>query len=374
MKNIIGVDRGRVLIKKGGRMMFENSIRSKILMFLSCMNTSLILYLFLSASLFAQELIEIHPPKDLLKKGEKPAMSIIPNLPLKSITIELNREDGKQFKGEFSKTSKRQRRIFTWEQEEGTFEYGGVVIGYDANDTPIEYPFNFKVSVIGSFKMTVPLERVNSFEKSCIIQLSAPVEELNIRFIGPDALSVGRIKTGLLDGPIEIPVSWAEIKEDVLRIDIDATDRFGNRQEFHIFPWCYIVPHEEVVFDTGKDLIREDQEYKLQNSYDHIMKVVNKYGKIVKVELYICGYTDTVDDRAYNLDLSMRRARSIAAYFKKLGFPYPIYYQGFGEDVLAVPTADGVDEEKNRRALYILSSAPPPVSADIPRSDWKKLQ
>ena len=35
----------------------------------------------------------------------------------------------------------------------------------------------------------------------------------------------------------------------------------------------------------------------------------------------------------------------------------PIYFQGFGEEVLAKPTPDETDEPLNRRALYILSAS-----------------
>ena len=64
---------------------------------------------------------------------------------------------------------------------------------------------------------------------------------------------------------------------------------------------------------------------------------------------------------------------SIAKWFKGKGFDGGIYFQGFGETVLQVPTADNVDEAGNRRVLYIIAAEPPPTSTDIPRSKWKAL-
>ena len=91
------------------------------------------------------------------------------------------------------------------------------------------------------------------------------------------------------------------------------------------------------------------------------------------VNLYVAGYTDTVGDAASNLRLSTSRAKSIAVWFQAQGFDGHIYYQGFGEKVLAVPTADNVDEAQNRRSLYVVA-ATPPVSASFPGAQWTKLQ
>lgn len=80
-----------------------------------------------------------------------------------------------------------------------------------------------------------------------------------------------------------------------------------------------------------------------------------------------------MDSHGYNQGLSDRRARSIAAYFRSQGFDKPIYFQGFGEDALAVETDDNVDEERNRRAIYLLAAWPPAQSANFPRGNWKPL-
>jgi outer membrane protein OmpA-like peptidoglycan-associated protein len=80
-----------------------------------------------------------------------------------------------------------------------------------------------------------------------------------------------------------------------------------------------------------------------------------------------------VGDKGANRTLSQQRARAIGAYFRKKGLSVPIYFQGFGEDALAVKTEDNVDEARNRRALYILSNFPPPVSYHLPRKAWKRL-
>jgi OmpA-OmpF porin, OOP family len=64
----------------------------------------------------------------------------------------------------------------------------------------------------------------------------------------------------------------------------------------------------------------------------------------------VTGYTDTVGSVAHNDELSRNRAAQIRQIFLDRGFP-PIHIEavGRGERELAIPTADEVDEPRNRR-------------------------
>ena len=92
------------------------------------------------------------------------------------------------------------------------------------------------------------------------------------------------------------------------------------------------------------------------------------------ITLFIAGHTDTVGDGAYNMKLSRERARSIAGWFRKRGTRIPIAFEGFGETALAVSTADGVDEPRNRRVDYILSMDEPTMTTSGFRPAWKRDQ
>ncbi|MFW5966579.1 MAG: OmpA family protein, partial [Persicimonas sp.] len=74
------------------------------------------------------------------------------------------------------------------------------------------------------------------------------------------------------------------------------------------------------------------------------------------------------------LKLSNDRARALARWFREAGLDIPVYYQGFGESVLAVDTPDETEEPKNRRAVYVLGNAQPPTSETFPKSNWKEVQ
>jgi outer membrane protein OmpA-like peptidoglycan-associated protein len=150
-------------------------------------------------------------------------------------------------------------------------------------------------------------------------------------------------------------------------------DDFGYWTDVDILPWQLTIPHEDVVFATNQSEIPPDEAPKLEAAWGEIESAVRKYGELVTVTLWVGGYTDTVGDASDNQALSERRAMSLARWFKTRGYKAVVWYQGFGESVLAVQTADAVDEQRNRRALYVLTAGSPPSGADTPRSAWKKL-
>lgn len=67
-------------------------------------------------------------------------------------------------------------------------------------------------------------------------------------------------------------------------------------------------------------------------------------------EIIVIGHTDTVAKREYNVALSLRRAETVKQILVESGIAADqIVVQGRGEREPLVPTADGVDEPRNRR-------------------------
>ena len=151
---------------------------------------------------------------------------------------------------------------------------------------------------------------------------------------------------------------------------------WSKRNEFWI-GWevvrFYIeIPHEDVVFETAKWEIRPSEAPKLDAALKIMIDTIKKYGKLVECELYIAGHTDTVGSIASNRELSRQRARSIAKYFSTHGLKkIPMYVRGFGEEMLRIQTGDNVDEERNRRAQYIISTFPPEMAGP---GSWQRIQ
>jgi outer membrane protein OmpA-like peptidoglycan-associated protein len=168
-------------------------------------------------------------------------------------------------------------------------------------------------------------------------------------------------------------MAWTGAKP-VLKMMLRIYDEHGFYNQLELTPWAVDVPHEEVDFDTGKWEVRPDQRPKLETACKGIQEIVKKYSKLITIRLYVAGYTDTVGGNDSNYGLSDNRARSIAGFLHKNCVALPTYYQGFGEDVLAVPTEDNIDEQKNRRAIYTLAAEHPGPHEAIPRLNWKLLK
>jgi outer membrane protein OmpA-like peptidoglycan-associated protein len=104
-----------------------------------------------------------------------------------------------------------------------------------------------------------------------------------------------------------------------------------------------------------------------------IQTTASRVAEWVEVHLYVAGYTDTVGASGDNQRLSEARARSLARFMREQGWAGPTFFQGFGEDVLEVDTADGVDEPRNRRAIFLLGTETRPGVRDMPRTSWQRL-
>jgi outer membrane protein OmpA-like peptidoglycan-associated protein len=76
-------------------------------------------------------------------------------------------------------------------------------------------------------------------------------------------------------------------------------------------------------------------------------------GRYVRLE--VTGYADRAGSEDYNLDLSQRRAETVATALVMNGVPAAAIRVGFrGEADPLVPTADGVREAQNRRAEIVV--------------------
>jgi OmpA-OmpF porin, OOP family len=81
-----------------------------------------------------------------------------------------------------------------------------------------------------------------------------------------------------------------------------------------------------------------------------LQQVVEDFRRGTPTRLVLAGHADTSGPAPYNLQLSERRARSVAAALTQLGIPADdLEVTWYGETQPRVPTGDGVREPQNRR-------------------------
>lgn len=96
-------------------------------------------------------------------------------------------------------------------------------------------------------------------------------------------------------------------------------------------------------FVTGKDVLTDESEIDLQ-------KVLAEMRKRPVPDVLVIGHTDTQGNVEANDILSRQRAEKVKGFLVGIGVaPGRITVAGRGERELLVPTADNVDEPRNRR-------------------------
>ena len=306
------------------------------------------------------------------EKGH-PSMTLKATGSIEEGTITFERSDGKSFTKSIGSMTAGQTQSFTLEQPEGTFHYdveieatgGGQTmtknVEFDATRAPgIELSVNPDEARIGKGKIPIRSNRpIDRFEYEVYDSNGVRVDS-GTQHIG------GKRGTLLLR---------FEPNEDVAGISVVAHDVDGFWRSIELEPFWVNIPHQEVIFEFGKATWEDSEEPKLEASLKEVREVMKKHrDKGLQMRLYISGYTDTVGSKSENMKLSTARAKAIARWFENNGLDIPIYYQGFGESVLAVETPDETKEPKNRRVIYTLGNAQPPLSGAIPKANWRRVR
>lgn len=132
----------------------------------------------------------------------------------------------------------------------------------------------------------------------------------------------------------------------------------------HNMPLLRVVYDERVFFDTDKDAIRREA----LPAVTAISTTLKK--QKTKVALFVAGHTDGRGPEKYNLDLSIRRAESVAREIKKLGSgPAFIWRVGFGKALPIRPNDSERNWAYNRRVEFLIASEANVITAWISRAN-----
>ncbi len=250
---------------------------------------------------------------------------------------------------------------------------GALSVELDNGETG-EMPLSFTVQQLPRLQMRVSPGTLDVAGRKVGIILDRTAGRVEITVLGPKGVELGGSMTHSISAAGQvIECAWTQRPDDAMKLKIRAFDENGFYSDLELSPWRYSVPHEDVIFATNAAVIDGAEEPKLITAMEEVRGVLDKYGTDVVIKLYVAGHTDTVGSPDKNQTLSMDRAKSISAWFKKAGFPGDIYYQGMGERDLGVPTADEIDEPRNRRVAYTLAAQSPDMPSDVSGLTWVPL-
>ena len=336
----------------------------------------LLMLLCLASSLAHADAIDVSLENTQVMKGKGwPRVKVAIVEPIAGFKLNLTRSDGKTFEWKGGGRPGVTRTI-ELDQPVGKFTWKGELTVNFPNANTGTMPLEFETQMGAPLQITVDKDKDVDLDKRVItFKLTNPAGKVELKVLmdtGEYAFD-GEIPFAGEAPGTPLTVTWPEKSGKPLKLSLKAYDTLGVFIGVEFFPWSFEIPHDDVTFDTGKWDIKGDEQAKLDESISKALDAIRKFGKFADVTLFVAGHTDTVGPTGSNRTLSFNRARAIAGYFRKQGVSIPIRYEGFGEEALAVGTDDEVDEQRNRRAQYIIAIEPPRMSNARFAAKWQKL-
>ncbi|HUS30495.1 MAG TPA: OmpA family protein [Kofleriaceae bacterium] len=316
-----------------------------------------------------------------VQQGQKPQLQVRAAENVTDLKLELDRDDGKHFSHKQASLAKGKAVIFSiGDGAAGKMSYKGT-LSVKSPGGPWTESMKFDTVVRAPIKIGYDADHLDLDTRALQFKPSRTgVTSAEITVIGDDGKELAK-SSATYDGKSDdwLMITWTQAaKTQAMMLKLRVATSDGAATNVELIPWSVAIDHEDVKFQTDSSKIDDSETKKLDASLTKIQDVMKKSEKYMKMKLYVAGHTDTVGAPAKNRTLSLARAQSIAAYFKKKGLTIPIAFAGFGEDVLKVKTADNTDEAANRRADYVLGPAAgaPPFKGPYlkARVQWKQLR
>lgn len=306
-----------------------------------------------------------------LEPGQAPSLFITPARAVDVLRVACVAGD-QELSWEESDLPAGERRTYSWKRDSAiTHAECTVKVRFADGATdwitlPLDYSYG------GGLHIDLARASVDLEARTLSVGVSTAIQRAEVVAYGPGKAELDRSTVNIQGGPGQVQVPWIGDPADVVLLDVTlhADNAWAG---FTYSPWFLDIPHDDVLFETGSHTIDSAEAWKLERTLKQLDEVMALYGDMVPVKLYIAGCTDTVGDGASNRELSKRRAKAIASWLRAHGYAEPIFYYGFGESLPAVRTGDGVDEVRNRRALYLVGANPPPAGSGVPQVGWHAL-
>jgi len=335
-----------------------------------------LLIVLLSASSVSAQDFEFRVNNRVQVGQGQPSLTLRSPAALTEVEITFKRADGHT----------RTLRLGSWERGEvaeipieqppGVFEYEVVLRALDIDEEPVEFELSFDVAYTEPLRIDVDTDEVELGQGRLPIRVNRPVEKVEVELFDANNRQLGTTHTSQHRGAHgDIELRFQVPQGDLAAVRVTVHDTEGFWESFILEPFWVEIPHQSVVFNSGEHSWQESELPKLTETLGRVQEAMRAHrDKGLMMQLYIAGYTDTVGDAASNQQLSERRARAIGRWFMAQGLDIAVFYQGFGEAVLAKATPDETAEEANRRAIYILGNGVPPTSSEIPHAQWKRVR
>ncbi len=292
---------------------------------------------------------------------ESPRLTVRIQEPIRNLRIVVSERGKTVASKNFPQLGRGAVQYITWSADPGSYEYKIDVSG-TTTAGKASASLQAKVAVMHPLEIFLERERVDLHTRRIPFRINNPPGHVEITIYNLAGRTIHQADIDLQaeSANSEIELTWPELEESIARIALRVFDVSESWVGVELLPFRVEIPHVDVVFETNKWNILPSEKAKLDDAYQRLIQAIAEHGADIKARVYILGHTDTVGTEQHNMVLSANRANAIARYFKnRRGITLPILACGFGETMLAIKTADEVDEQRNRRAQYILAAEAP---------------
>ena len=329
--------------------------------------------LVLAPALALADAVSVSVVSPVLAGHGQPALALRIDAPIGGFALALTRSDGKRVTASGDGKPGTVRRV-ELPQPEGRFTYEGALTVKSRSGATSTLPLNFDAALLPPPKLSLDARDVDLAARRVRFSLSRAPAKAHVRVVMDTGAAVEDDAPLSGDAGAKVEASWPEAPGRVLTLSLTVTDTDGFYTGVELTPWQLDIPHDEVAFDTGRADVRADQEPKLEASLRLVADALAKYGRLASLTLFVAGHTDTVGAKDANRALSLERARSLGAWFRRHGLRAPILVEGFGEEAPLVPTPDQTAEPRNRRAEYIVAVERPVIRGTPFEPVWMPLK
>ena len=308
----------------------------------------------------------------------QPSIVFRPQEGIKSLDCSLKRGDGKKIRLRANNIRGGSEKRLTIRQAAGTeFKYSAICKVKWKQSPASTLRFRFAAIRVAKLKLKLNTADVDLDARSLKFSINNPAKRATLTLMGEGRKVLHTVKKNLSGtaAGTSLQLSWPEMTKKVVTMELRVHDIAGFWKAVRLIPVQARIPAERIEFDTAKWNVRPSEEPKLKRILAHINKEMSKFkraGVTLQFRVYVAGYTDTVGSPGANRTLSTNRARSLATWLRRNGLRAPLYYQGFGERVLAKATPDETPEQANRRSVFVLATQTP-TGRDFPKGNWSNL-
>ena len=248
------------------------------------------LVLLLLPSLYAQDLGLGYTPSP--GPGEKPAILITAPRAVGSMLIDCQ-AGAKNFRWEPTGIPAGVEKRYEWDRDTSVTSADCYVRSVFADGMVEEIRVTLDYSYGGGLSVDLSRASADLEKHTMSVDVTAWVERAEVIAYGAKKAVLDQQTFRINEGPGRIEVPWVGRASEVVLLDVTlhGENAWAN---FSFSPWMLDIPHDDVLFATNEATIRPEEEWKLEHTLKQLHEVLEQYGEIVPVKLYIGGCTDTV--------------------------------------------------------------------------------